>query len=93
MLTYGSRGQQRTVALASKLGELEFMRAVTGEEPILLLDDVFSELDFSRREYLLRQVLQHEQVMITATDFTSFPGEVLARAHQYRVVAGEVIRC
>jgi DNA replication and repair protein RecF len=93
MLTYGSRGQQRTVALASKLGELEFMRTVTGEEPILLLDDVFSELDFSRREYLLRQVLQHEQVMITATDFTSFPGEVLARAHQYRVVAGDVIRC
>jgi DNA replication and repair protein RecF len=93
MLTYGSRGQQRTVALASKLGELEFMRTVTGEEPILLLDDVFSELDYSRREYLLRQVLQHEQVMITATDFTSFPGEVLARAYQYRVVAGEVIRC
>jgi DNA replication and repair protein RecF len=93
MLTYGSRGQQRTVALASKLGELEFMRTVTGEEPILLLDDVFSELDFSRREYLLRQVLQHEQVMITATDFTSFPGEVLAKAHQYRVVAGEVIQC
>jgi DNA replication and repair protein RecF len=93
MLPYGSRGQQRTVALASKLGELEFMRTVTGEEPILLLDDVFSELDFSRREYLLRQVLQHEQVMITATDFTSFPGEVLARAHEYRVVAGEVIRC
>ena len=93
MLTYGSRGQQRTVALASKLGELEFMRTVTGEEPILLLDDVFSELDFSRREYLLRQVLQHEQVMITATDFTSFPGEVLTRANLYRVDAGEVIRC
>ena len=93
MLTYGSRGQQRTVALASKLGELAFMRTVTGEEPILLLDDVFSELDFSRREYLLRQVLRHEQVLITATDFASFPEEILTRAHQYRVVSGEVIRC
>ena len=93
MLIYGSRGQQRTAALASKLGELAFMRAVTGEEPILLLDDVFSELDFSRREYLLRQVLKHEQVLITATDFASFPGEILARAHQYRVVNGEVIQC
>ena len=69
------------------------MRTVTGEEPVLLLDDVFSELDFSRREYLLRQVLQHEQVMITATDFTSFPGEVLTRANLYRVDAGEVKRC
>ncbi len=93
MLTYGSRGQQRTAALASKLGELAFMRTVTGEEPILLLDDVFSELDFSRREYLLRQVLRHEQVLITATDFASFPEEILSRAHQYRVVSGEVIRC
>ncbi len=93
MLTYGSRGQQRTVALASKLGELAFMRTVTGEEPILLLDDVFSELDFSRREYLLRQVLRHEQVLITATDFASFPEEILSRAHQYRVVSGEVMRC
>lgn len=93
MLTYGSRGQQRTVALASKLGELAFMRAVTGEEPILLLDDVFSELDSSRREYVLRQVLRHEQVLITATDFASFPEEILARAHQYQVVGGEVIRC
>jgi DNA replication and repair protein RecF len=92
MLTYGSRGQQRTVALASKLGELAFMRSVTGEEPILLLDDVFSELDFSRREYLLRQVLKHEQVLITATDFASFPDEILTRAHQYQVLRGSVKR-
>jgi DNA replication and repair protein RecF len=93
MLIYGSRGQQRTAALASKLGELAFMRSVTGEEPILLLDDVFSELDLLRREYLLRQVLQHEQVLITATDFASFPEETLARAHRYHVVNGEVLRC
>jgi DNA replication and repair protein RecF len=93
MLTYGSRGQQRTAALASKLGELAFMRSVTGEEPILLLDDVFSELDLLRREYLLRQVLQHEQVLITATDFASFPEEMLARAHRYHVVNGEVLQC
>jgi DNA replication and repair protein RecF len=93
MLIYGSRGQQRTAALASKLGELAFMRSVTGEEPILLLDDVFSELDLLRREYLLRQVLQHEQVLITATDFASFPEEMLARAHRYHVVNGEVLQC
>jgi DNA replication and repair protein RecF len=93
MLTYGSRGQQRTAALASKLGELAFMRTVTGEEPILLLDDVFSELDSLRREHLLREVLRHEQVLITATDFGSFPEEILAKAQRYTVVNGEALRC
>jgi DNA replication and repair protein RecF len=93
MLIYGSRGQQRTAALASKLGELAFMRSVTGEEPVLLLDDVFSELDYLRREYLIRQVLGHEQVFITATDFASFPEEILAKAYRYNVVNGEVLRC
>ena len=93
MLTYGSRGQQRTAALASKLGELAFMRTVTGEEPILLLDDVFSELDLLRREFLLRQVSRHEQVLITATDFASFPEEILAKAHRYSVFNGDVLGC
>ena len=92
MLTYGSRGQQRTSALAAKLGELAYMRTVTGEEPILLLDDVFSELDPLRREHLLREVLRHEQVLITATDFERFPEEILAKASRYLVVNGEVLQ-
>lgn len=91
MLTYGSRGQQRTVALSAKLAELAYMRSATGEEPILLLDDVFSELDSLRREYLLREILQHEQVLITATDFTNFPEEILAKAKRYQVVNGEIV--
>ncbi len=90
MLTYGSRGQQRTVALSTKLAELAYMRASTGDEPVLLLDDVFSELDHLRREYLLHQILQHEQVLLTATDFMSFPPEILTKAHHYQVVNGEI---
>jgi DNA replication and repair protein RecF len=90
MLIYGSRGQQRTAALSAKFGELAFMRAATGEEPILLLDDVFSELDAARREYLLNQASQHEQTLITATDYSSFSEEILARSHRYEVVAGEI---
>ncbi|GAC1348286.1 MAG: DNA replication/repair protein RecF [Ktedonobacteraceae bacterium] len=90
MLTYGSRGQQRTVALATKLAELAYMRAITGDEPVLLLDDVFSELDAQRRGHLLREVLRHEQVLLTATDLTSFPAEILAQAHIYEVVSGEL---
>src|SRR6266516_2581786 len=92
MLTYGSRGQQRTAALAAKLGELASMRTATGEEPVLLLDDVFSELDPLRREHLLREVLRHEQVLITATDFERLPEEILSRAHRYLVVNGEVLQ-
>jgi len=92
MLTYGSRGQQRTAALAAKLGELAYMRAVTGEEPVLLLDDVFSELDPLRREYLLREVLHHEQVLITTTDLRNLPEEILAKAHRYNVMNGEIVR-
>jgi DNA replication and repair protein RecF len=91
MLTYGSRGQQRTVALAAKLAELTFMRIRTGDEPVLLLDDVFSELDHLRRDYLLNQVIQHEQVFLTATDLTSFPPEILQRASIYHIVDGTAI--
>jgi DNA replication and repair protein RecF len=76
------------VALAAKLAELSYMRAVTGEEPILLLDDVFSELDLQRRAYLLHQILHHQQVLMTTTDFSGFPAEILAKAHRYRVVQG-----
>ena len=92
MLSYGSRGQQRTVALSTKLAELEYMKASTGDEPVLLLDDVFSELDVHRREDLLRLVLEHQQVLLTATDLTSFPPEILAKAHVYHVLNGEVRR-
>ena len=65
---YGSQGQQRTIALALKLAELELIRAATGRNPIVLLDDVTSELDAKRIGYLLG-VLQNlsAQTFITAT--------------------------
>lgn len=53
---FGSQGQQRTAALSLKLGELELVREVTKEEPILLLDDVLSELDRNRQNYLLNSI-------------------------------------
>lgn len=90
MLIYGSRGQQRTAALSTKLAELAYMRANTGEEPVLLLDDVFSELDAARREHLLHEVLEHEQVLITATDFRHVPADILAKAHRFQVTNGEI---
>lgn len=53
---YGSQGQQRTTALAARLAEIDLIREETGELPVLLLDDVFSELDESRQKYLLESI-------------------------------------
>ncbi|WP_408955297.1 DNA replication/repair protein RecF [Natroniella sp. ANB-PHB2] len=64
---FGSQGQQRTTALAIKLAELEFMKAEIGEYPILLLDDVFSELDDKRRFQLLKVIQNKVQTFITTT--------------------------
>lgn len=66
--SFGSQGQQRTGALSLKLAELEVFKATTGEYPILLLDDVLSELDINRQSKLL-EFVSNIQTIITCTDF------------------------
>jgi DNA replication and repair protein RecF len=63
---YGSQGQQRTAALAVKLAEIELMRETAGTYPVLLLDDVLSELDEHRQKYLMEQI-RPMQVILTCT--------------------------
>lgn len=65
--TFGSRGEQRLAVFAIKLGELEYIRQKTGEDPILLLDDIFSELDHTNRHHVLR-VIPKQQTIMTTTD-------------------------
>lgn len=65
---FGSQGQQRTGALAFKLAELEYIKSETGEYPVLLLDDVMSELDILRRSQLTSFVKDRIQTFISATD-------------------------
>lgn len=77
--TYGSQGQQRTGVLALKLAELEYLKSETGEYPVLLLDDVMSELDASRREQLLLFIKDRIQTFITATEIKYFPSERFGR--------------
>jgi DNA replication and repair protein RecF len=89
---YGSRGQQRTIALALKLAEAKFMLAQTRETPVLLLDDVLSELDSERRRHLLEAVSTYQQVLITATDLDRFPPVFLNRAEQFKVENGQILR-
>ena len=64
---FGSQGQQRSAALALKLAEARGVEAVTGQQPVVLLDDVLSELDSARRDYLLRRI-EGWQVLLTSCD-------------------------
>jgi DNA replication and repair protein RecF len=65
---YGSRGQQRTVALSLRLAEAGFLREGHGQPPVLLLDDVLSELDGQRRAQLMASLAPYEQWLLTTTD-------------------------
>jgi DNA replication and repair protein RecF len=90
--TYGSRGQQRLAVLALKLAEGQFMRVQTAERPILLLDDVLSELDPTRRGFVLDQAGREGQTIITTTDLGDFPPAFLGEAVVFRVEHGAVLR-
>ncbi len=87
---YGSRGQQRTVALALKLAEMALMAKETGEMPVLLLDDVLSELDGQRALFLLQAVSRAQQAILTTTDLHGYPPAFLEQAVLWRVVAGTI---
>lgn len=87
---YGSQGQQRTAALSLKLAELEFMKSETGEYPILLLDDVFSELDGLRRKALINIIADKIQTIITATDGENLSGLKNNSYNVYQVQKGRI---
>jgi DNA replication and repair protein RecF len=89
--TYGSRGQQRSATLALKLGEADFMRARAGDAPVLLLDDLLSELDAERRGHLLETLARpDQQTLVTATGMEDFDAAFLARAKKIRVENGRL---
>ena len=67
LATFASRGQQRTAILALKLAELDLVTALDGRPPLLLLDDVFSELDPERRSHLVRRIAALPQAFVTTT--------------------------
>jgi len=87
---YGSRGQQRTAALALKLAEVELIGQEMREQPILLLDDVMSELDDARRGYLMRMIDGAQQAILTTTDLKAYSTEFLAGVTLLRVKEGRI---
>lgn len=89
---YGSRGQQRTAILALKMAEINWMTRITGETPILLLDEVVAELDEQRRALLLNYVKGVNQAILTATDPAMFTQDFLRQATSFTVANGRVER-
>lgn len=86
---YGSQGQQRTVALSLKLAEIELVKKIIHDNPILLLDDVMSELDATRRDALLASI-SDIQTIITCTGYDDFIKERLAIDKVYKVISGNL---
>ena len=85
-----SRGQSRTIALSLKLAEAIFVTRSTGRTPVLVLDDILSELDPERRILVLEAATKHEQVLLTSTEQGIVPQDYLETADIYTVMNGRV---
>lgn len=86
---YGSQGQQRTAALSLKMAEIELVKKITNDTPVLLLDDVLSELDSSRQQLLL-SVMGDIQTIITCTGLEEFVNNRFEINRVYKVTEGRV---
>jgi DNA replication and repair protein RecF len=91
--SYASQGQQRTAVVSLKLAEAALFQRRTGERPVLLLDDVLSELDGSRRAALLAEVAAGGQVIVTSVEAGPFPPDLIAGAMVWTVTDGRIEPC
>ena len=91
--SYASQGQQRTAVVSLKLAEAGLVARRTGERPLLLLDDVLSELDLERREALLRKVASSGQVIITSVEAGPFPPDLITSSRVWSVTEGRIEAC
>ena len=87
---FASRGQTRTAVLALKLAEAEYLRDRRGREPVILLDDVLSELDAARREQVLGHAARYDQALITTADADTFAMQLPQGTARFGVRRGEI---
>ena len=87
---YGSQGQQKVGTIALKLSEIPIFKEVTGTYPILLLDDIFSELDIKTRNKLINYIPNEIQTIITSNDTKGINRKFLETAKIYKVVKGNI---
>ncbi|KPL17102.1 MAG: hypothetical protein AMJ93_15155, partial [Anaerolineae bacterium SM23_84] len=83
-------GQQRTITLSLKLAEVKWITQEKNDKPVLLLDDVVSELDAAHRGCLLDAIDRAQQVIVTTTGLMHYDKEFLARATLWQVCAGRI---
>lgn len=88
----GSQGQQRMAILAIKLSELEIIKEVKNQTPILLLDDVLSEIDIEKRNKLLSYIKNNSQVIITTTDLKNIDESILKKSKKIHINNGKKVR-
>ena len=91
--SFGSQGQQRTAVVSLKLAEAALIENRTGERPVLLLDDVLSELDGDRRAALLDEISSGGQVIVTSVEAGPFPPDLIAKAMVWTVSEGRIEAC
>ena len=89
--TYGSQGQQRTTALSVKLAEIDLMKNQTGEYPILLLDDVLSELDGARQTHLLKTIQDKIQTFLTTPGLSDVARNLIKEPRIFHIRDGQII--
>lgn len=87
---YGSQGQQRTTALAVKLSLIDFIKHATGHYPIVLLDDVLSELDDTRQSQLLDCIKDRVQTFVTTTNISGIKNEIIQKSDLYQIHQGQI---
>ncbi|WP_461240082.1 DNA replication/repair protein RecF [Paucilactobacillus sp. N302-9] len=90
--TYGSQGQQRTTALSVKLAEIDLMKEQTGEYPVLLLDDVLSELDDTRQTQLLAAIQDKVQTFLTTTSLSGIARQLINEPAIFNIANGTLSR-
>ena len=89
--SYGSQGQQRVAVLSIKLAEIEIFKNYSKTSPILLLDDVFSELDDEKKNNLLKYINDDIQTIITTTDLENIDETIIKKAQLFKIESGSVV--
>ena len=89
---FASRAQLRTAALALRLAEANYLRQSTGDDPVVLLDDVLSELDEGRRENVLEYVKNFPQTIVTTTDEDRVKDLKSLASNEFKISRGKISR-
>ena len=89
---YGSQGQQRVAVLSLKLAEIEIFKKYKETTPILLLDDIFSELDDKKKNNLLKYISKNIQTIITTTDLNNLDSKLIKKSKLFNINNGNIIK-